>query len=156
MSGRCVHRFNPELQRRRCVNRGEKDAGRRTRRSRHERTLTTSDPARAPHGAGRHGSPLDLKSKHRPFRIREGREFAGRDQVAGEACRASHDSRRDSQRDRSATPLGGLDRFAAEVQVCISAAGFEFATVNHAKDGPLADSEKLGGGVCGNPANLIG
>jgi hypothetical protein len=54
------------------------------------------------------------------------------------------------------TPLGGLDRFAIEVQVCISAAGFEFATVNHAKDGPLADSEKLGGGVCGNPANLIG
>jgi hypothetical protein len=52
--------------------------------------------------------------------------------------------------------LGGLDRFAIEVQVCISAAGFEFATVNHAKDGPLADSEKLGGGVCGNPANLIG
>jgi hypothetical protein len=102
------------------------------------------------------GVPLDFKSKDRPFRIREGRELAGRDQVADELRRTAHDSCSDSQRDRWATPLGGLDRCTAEVQVCVPPTGFEFATVNHAKDGPLADTENLGGVVCGNPANLIG
>jgi hypothetical protein len=104
----------------------------------------------------RRGVLLDFKPEYRPFRIREGREFAGRDQAADEVPRTAQDSRRDSQRDGWSTALSDLDRRAAEIRMSVSTASFEFATINRTKNCPLADAQHLGSIGARDPTVLIG